>query len=249
LREGIHQAAPEGDPPWLVVLLVTVAALAAIGLTLCVWNMEQIETGEAKKGPAQTPAVAAEAMAEGSSELSSAPEEKPKPAASGPNTAKGSAAGGCALVLLILAKVLLRAPLMGGNLLFVGFVVLLVALIVLAVIFPLWFAIAKLRLGGPLGGLAVGVGALELVLFVGQAAVWGVVELEQYRAAERAGNNAEERKKAERKVEEHWQPSIAVGSILGWGLWSGLTAALFLKVRSLCPAPDAAEDAIVPIVR
>jgi hypothetical protein len=257
LREMVHQGASEGDPPWLVLLLLTVASLAAIALTVFVWNLERIEKGNAKSvAPPALPA-AAEKVAEPGSDPPSGPatnsegppEVKLRPTAPGTNTAKGTAAGGCALALVLFAKTLANLPLLGGNFLPVVFIVLLIVLVSLAVFFPVWFAIAKLRLGATLGGALVLVGAMELALFLGMIAVEGEMQFEQYQAAERAGPNAEDRRKAEKRVEDAWRPSIAAGSILGWGVWSGLTAALFLKVRSLCPAPNAAEDAIVPIVR
>jgi hypothetical protein len=101
-------------------------------------------------------------------------------------------------------------------------------LVVLGVIFLIWFAVAKIRLRGKLGGVAAVVGwteILQLVVFTGML-VWWVASL--IGAANQPGMDE---KTLEGLVEQMGRDLITAGMVIDL-TWALLTSWLFLSVRN-----------------
>lgn len=112
----------------------------------------------------------------------------------------------------MIGRLLQNAPMAGE---FLGWS----AVLLLTLLFTVWFAVAKMRLRDQLGGVAVLVGVIEILLLlaVGVALVWCLVDLEA--AADKKG------------LEEQWNRVLAVVSIASDALWSTATAFLFWSLR------------------
>ncbi len=97
-------------------------------------------------------------------------------------------------------------------------------LTLLAAGFIIWFAVAKIRLRGKLGGLAVLLGVAELVLFLGYGAFffWSIAAYQA--AAGQPGAN-------QKALEDALVRSLDGTSIAVDLIWSILTALLFQSVR------------------
>jgi hypothetical protein len=102
------------------------------------------------------------------------------------------------------------------------------ALMILGVIFFIWFAIAKIRLRGPLGGIAVLVGWVELLLLLLLTVLFAWVLATVFAAANRPGITEKDLDALFHQKSRELLPLELVSGVV----WTALTMFLFLAIRS-----------------
>jgi hypothetical protein len=106
-----------------------------------------------------------------------------------------------------------------------------VALVVLFVTLLVWFAVAKIRLRGRLGGLAALVGWAELLMLAALVltVTWWVCDL--VRVAQAHAGNDQALEKAIERSQKQLVNSLTILGLITFLTWSLLTACLFLSLR------------------
>jgi hypothetical protein len=236
---------PEGDAHWWNIVIWVVLALATVGLVIVIWNLEEIENDAAgkKASPTNEDKHAAEALSSPSATDAATVETAPqviRPTDDKPASARRTRLGVGALAVLglfllkLLAKVGGRlawkkvAPVISGDL--IGGLLFL-ALLLLAVVFLVWFAVVKIRLRTRLGALSAWVGSVELLaVLVGGLAVGGML-WDFVQVARQIGMDEKAMDAGIEAAVATWSRRAGVGAILGSAVWAVLTAGLFLNYR------------------
>jgi hypothetical protein len=241
------------DPAsWWPVVVWVVTGIGLVVVGIVIFSLEKIEAGVAKADaappdsdkPASEQDVPATTTRAGNPARPAEEETTVKLEGSdSPSKSKAGCAGltvGAAVlvVLRILGRVI-RLRKFGGRIAGAGTVivgagglVVLAACALMEVGFWIWFAVCKIRQRGKLGNLAILVGTVELLLLLGAAGMlaWLMVDVVQTVLQPGAADDAVE------GVGARWQPTLALATLAANGLWAGVTALLFLRLRQRTPA-------------
>lgn len=217
----------EDGPRWWNVAIWVALALATVVLLLVAWNLPDFEQAGATGNPA-----------------GSAP-----PVAADPSGGKstGAAIAGFGLFGLLALRLALKLAsiqvmkAVGAD----GLEALAMLVgVVLAAVFLVWFAVAKIRLRHALGPLAAAVGAVELLALLLFGLLTAGMLADLFQAVEQAGLDEQAAEANVKVVEATWTArgewaSIAVGVV-----WAALTAGLFLNYRGRLDAERRESEAL-----
>jgi hypothetical protein len=228
----------EAEPRWWNIVIWVVLALATGLFLLVVWNLVEIEKEAADDKPDTKPE-------QESNDEPATPTGAVTPAdavqADGGASA-GIPAKGTGAVLGILAAVglfvLKAGAKVAGRRVMKAMdasgaeAVVMVAILILAAVFLVWFAVAKIRLRQVLGPLAGAVGLAELLVILLIELLMAGMLWDMFRAVEQAGFNEQAAEANLKAVETIWTQRAESGSIVVGIVWAALTAGLFLSYRS-----------------
>jgi hypothetical protein len=227
----------EGNWRWWNIAIWVVLVLATALLLIVVWNLEEIEKegadGKSDTGPEQK--AEAEAAAAGTGAPAGSAQQDSKTWHGNNVKAAGVVLAALGTLGLIVLKAFVRVGvrrLMKSMDLNLFEILVLGALLVLAVVFLVWFAVVKIRLRKELGVISALAGSVELFMILLGALALGGMLLDMFQVLKQAGLNEEAMQAGFEAVAATWSRRTDIGALVVNELWALLTAGLFLNCRA-----------------